>query len=121
MDQPTDHLTPTPETEFFWDIAEPFLTQHGTSIGTLMKFPCLRADGNFFATCDHRTGDLIVKLPRHRVRELVETGDAHPFAPAGRTFKEWATVSRRDEGTWQALIAEARAYATEPSVPSVQR
>lgn len=45
-----DRPTPTPETEFFWGIAEPFLAQPGTSIGTLMKVPCLRLDGNFFAT-----------------------------------------------------------------------
>jgi hypothetical protein len=108
MDQPT----PTPQTAFFWDLAEPLLAQPGTSIGTLMKFPCLRVEGNFFATCDHRTGDLIVKLPRHRVTQLVEAGEAQPFAPAGRTFKEWATIPDRDEGTWRALLAEARAYAT---------
>ena len=57
-----------------------------------MRFPCLRANGNFFATCDHRTGDLIVKLPRQRVDKLIAAGDALPFAPAGRTFKEWASV-----------------------------
>ena len=46
-----DRLPPvTPETAFFWDLAEPLLTEPGTSIGTLMRFPCLRAGGNFFAT-----------------------------------------------------------------------
>jgi hypothetical protein len=102
---------PTAETAFFWDIAEPFLADGSTSVGTLMKFPCLRANGSFFATCDHRSGDLIVKLPRPRVRELVEKGDAQPFAPAGRTFKEWASIPHRDEDSWRALLAEARAYA----------
>ena len=66
-----DRPPPTPETAFFWDIAEPLLTEPGTTIGTLMRFPCLRVDGNFFATCDHRTGDLIVKLARHRVAQLL--------------------------------------------------
>jgi hypothetical protein len=103
----------TPETAFFWDIAKPLLVEPGTSIGTLMKFPCLRAEGNFFATCDHRTGDLIVKLPRQRVSELVAAGHAQPFAPAGRTFREWATISRRDEDTWRALLAEAHTYAID--------
>jgi hypothetical protein len=41
---------PTPETAFFWDIAEPLLTDPSTTIGTLMQFPCLRVDGTFFAT-----------------------------------------------------------------------
>jgi hypothetical protein len=107
------HPAVTPETEFFWDIAEPLLTQPGTTIGTLMRFPCLRVDGNFFATCDHRTGDLIVKLARHRVTQLINDGDAQQFAPAGRTFKEWATILHRDEDTWRALLAEARAYASD--------
>ena len=96
---------PTPETAFFWDIAEPFLTEPSTSIGTLMKFPCLRINGTFFATCDHRTGDLIVKLPRERVAQLIDGG--------GRTFKEWASIPERDEVTWQALLTEARAYAVD--------
>jgi hypothetical protein len=109
MEQPTP--TPTPETAFFWGLAEPLLTDPATSVGTLMKFPCLRANGAFFATCDHRTGDLIVKLPRDRVAQLIDDGLAHPFAPAGRTFKEWATIVERDEDTWRSLLAEAHAYA----------
>ena len=52
-----------------------------------------------------------MKLPRHRVLELIDDGDAQPFAPAGRTFKEWASIAHRDEATWRALLAEARAYA----------
>jgi hypothetical protein len=36
-----------------------------------MVFPCLGVAGAFFASCDHRTGDLIVKLSRDRVQELV--------------------------------------------------
>jgi hypothetical protein len=107
-----NHPAVTPETVFFWDVAEPFLTHPGTSIGTLMRFPCLRAEGNFFATCDHRTGDLIVKLPRGRVDELIAAGVVQPFAPAGRTFTAWATVADRDEDTWRALVAEAHTYAT---------
>jgi hypothetical protein len=102
---------PTPETAFFWDIAEPLLTDATTSIGTLMNFPCLRVNGTFFATCDHRTGDLIVTLPRRRIAQLIDDGEARPFAPAGRTFKEWASIPRRDEDTWQSLLTEARTYA----------
>lgn len=106
-----DLPAPTSETAFFWDIAEPLLADPATGIGTLMKFPCLRVDGNFFATCDHRSGDLIVKLPRQRVAQLIDDGDAQPFAPAGRVFKEWASIRERDEDTWHSLITEARNYA----------
>ena len=113
-----DLPVPTPETAFFWDIAEPLLDDPATTIGTLMKFPCLRVNGSFFATCDHRTGDLIVKLPHQRVVDLIDDGDARPFAPAGRTFKEWASVPHRDEPTWSALLAEARAHAAAGETPS---
>lgn len=75
-----DHPTPTPQTRFFWEVAEPLLTDPAVSIGTLMRFPCLRAEGNFFATCDHRTGDLIVKLPRHRVIQLIAAWPRSPTA-----------------------------------------
>ena len=110
----TEPPAPTPETAFFWDLAEHLLIDPATSIGTLMKFPCLRANGSFFATCDHRSGDLIVKLPRQRVAQLVDDGVAQPFAPAGRTFKEWVSITERDEDTWQSLLTEARTYATSP-------
>ena len=104
----------TPEaTGFFWDLAEPMLAEAGVDEGTLMGFPCLRVDGDFFATCDHRSGDLIVKLPRERVAELVEAGVGRPFAPARRVFKEWVLVPERDEARWVALLAEARAFVED--------
>lgn len=34
-----------------------------TSITRAMGFPCPRVAGAFFASCDHRAGDLIVRLP----------------------------------------------------------
>jgi hypothetical protein len=55
--------------------------------------------GAFFASCDPRTGDLVVKLPRERVEELIAAGRGKPFAPAGETFREWVLVDDRDEAT----------------------
>jgi hypothetical protein len=45
----------------------------------MMGFPCLRVSGAFFASCDHRSGDLIVKLPRHRVEQLIRAGAGKPL------------------------------------------
>jgi len=70
-----------------------------------MRFPCLRAGGVFFATCDHRTGDLIVKLPPHRSRRRPTVRARRP------NVQGWALIGRREEDTWRALLAEARAYA----------
>jgi len=53
-----------------------------------MGFLCLRVEEQFFATCDHRTGELMVKLPRKGVQELIDSGSAHPFAPSGQVFRE---------------------------------
>lgn len=78
----------------------------------MMGFPCLRVAGAFFASCDPRTGDLIVKLPRDRVQQLLEDGVGHPFAPAGRTFREWVLIDDRDETRWAELIDEARTFVT---------
>ena len=36
---------PTPETAFFWEIAEPFLADPATGIGTLMQFPACASTG----------------------------------------------------------------------------
>ena len=53
---------PTPGEERFWALAAALLDQPAVTRSTMMGFACLRLDGDFFATCDHRTGDLVVKL-----------------------------------------------------------
>lgn len=97
---------------FFDDVAVTLLAQPGVSPGTMMGFPCLRINGEFFTSCDHRTGDLIVKLPRDRVQELIDNGLGKPFAPAGRTFREWVLVEDRDAARWAALMTEARLFVS---------
>ena len=109
----TKNLKPA-VTDFFWELAAPLLSSDEATEGALMGFPCLRVEGEFFATCDHRTGELIVKLPRERVQELIDDGCAQPFAPAGRTFREWALVPERDGQRWAGLIAEARSFVKGP-------
>ena len=104
--------TRTEAGEYFWELVEPLLAEDGIEEGSLMGFPCLRFNGAFFATCDHRTGDLIVKLPAARVEEMVEAGNGAPFAPAGKVFREWVLVENRDETVWLGLLDEARAFAS---------
>ncbi len=98
-------------TEYFWDLVEPLLAEDGVDEGTLMGFPCLRIDGAFFGTSEHRTGELIVKVHSDRVAELIDAGVGQPFAaPAGRVFKEWVLVAERNDEQWLALLAEARSF-----------
>jgi hypothetical protein len=91
----------------FWALAEPLLNQAGVTRSTMMGFPCLRLDGDFFASCDRSTGDLVVKLDAARAAQLIDTGRAEPFAPNGRQFREWAVIPARRKRSWAALLDEA--------------
>lgn len=94
----------------FWDLAAPLLARPDVERSTMMGLPCLRVGGAFFASCDRRTGDLLVKLPEARVDQLVSGGRAHAFAPAGRRFREWAVVPPERGRTWRRLLDEALAF-----------
>ena len=107
---------PTPGEARFWGLAEPLLEEPGITRSTMMGFPCLRIDGKFFATCDHRSGALVVKLPEARVDQLIEAGRAESFAPAGRPFREWASIPPERSRTWRRLLSEALDFvATQPA------
>jgi hypothetical protein len=105
----TKNLKPA-VTDLFWGLAAPLLSSGEATEGALMGFPCLRVEGEFFATCDHRTGELIVKLPKARVQELIDLGHGQAFAPAGRVFREWVLVPEREGKRWKEFMAEARSF-----------
>ena len=95
----------------FRELAEPLLATGEVEEGTIMGFPCLRtSSGEFLAMAEHRSGDLIVKIPAGRVQELIGEGTGLPFAPAGRRFREWVHVPSRDAELWQGLLDEGRAF-----------
>jgi hypothetical protein len=94
----------------FWELAEQLLAEPGVTRSAMMGYPCLRANGAFFACVERTTGHLIVKLPALRVDELVATGQALPFAPNGRTFREWAAFPVAEPDEWSGLLAEARSF-----------
>jgi hypothetical protein len=107
--------------ERFWRLAAPLLEDAGVTRSTMMGYPCLRLDGDFFACCDRRTGDLVVKLDEARVAELIEEGKAQPFAPNGRPFREWASIPGRASRRWPGLLdAALRASARRRSTPSTR-
>jgi hypothetical protein len=101
---------PTPGEEKFWDLAEPLLGRTDVTRSTMMGFPCLRVRGQFFASTDRGSGALVVKLPEARVDELVDAGRAESFAPAGRRFREWASIPFERSRTWKRLLDEALAF-----------
>ena len=96
--------------ELYWDLTERTLAV-GADRSTMMGLPCVRLNGQFFASADRETGDLIVKLPASRVDELLGAGLAVSFAPAGRRFKEWAQIPDRNVSLWTDLLDEALEFA----------
>ena len=102
----------------FWDLAEPLLGQPGVTRSTMMGLPCLRCNSAFFASCDRRTGDLLVKLTETRVDDLIAARRAAPFAPAGRRFREWAAIPDSKSRSWKRLLDEALENAITRPAPA---
>lgn len=90
----------------FWDVAEPLIAAGKADEGELMRSRCVRVGKEFLAMPEYRTGDLVVKLPRERVDELIASGDGLAFAPAKKVFREWVQVPARDEALWKGLLTE---------------
>ena len=78
----------------------------GTGFG---KSQGLRVLGKIYAMFIQN--ELVVKLPKRRVDELVVTRRARNFDPGhGRLMKEWAVLPDAAAGEWPALVDEARTY-----------
>ena len=93
------------------ELTDDLLYDPAVGRSTMMGYPCVRRAGRFFASFDPRAEALVVKLPHDRVAELISDGTGEPFAPNGRTFREWATIPEPDPETWEQLLAEARDFA----------
>lgn len=58
-----------------------------------------------------RGGELVVKLPEHRVDELIAAGAGDRFeASAGRRMKEWLTLGPTCDDEWLPLAREAMRF-----------
>ena len=96
----------------FWDVAQPLMAAGKAEEGELMRSRCIRVGKEFLAMPEYRTGDLVVKLPRGRVDELIEVGHGLAFAPAKKVFREWVQVPERDEALWTALLDEGYEFVS---------
>jgi hypothetical protein len=69
----------------------------------------LKVNGRIFAMLSHDR--LVVKLPRRRVDELVETGVGDRFDPGhGRLMREWLSLHPGHEDDWETFAREALAF-----------
>jgi hypothetical protein len=77
----------------------------------MMGYPCLWRNGAFFAGFEPGTGCLVVKLAEERCEVLLAAGEARPFRPQGRPFREWVLIPPAAGERWEALLDEAYAFA----------
>ena len=96
--------------ELFDDVAERLLREDDAVEQTrMMGSDGLKTAGKFFAMVSR--GELVVKLPRERVDELVEAGAGHRFDPGhGRLMKEWIALRPADEEECVGYVTEARRF-----------
>jgi len=72
----------------------------------------LKAGGRIFAMLVR--GELVVKLPRSRVDELVGQGDGARFdAGKGKPMREWFVLSPSSGMRWPGLAEEALNFVKE--------
>jgi hypothetical protein len=72
----------------------------------------LKVHGRIFAMLVD--GKLVLKLPRTRVDELVESGEGTRFdAGKGRPMKEWFVLSPMSTKRWLSLTEEALVFVQE--------
>ena len=74
----------------------------------------LKVDGKIFAMLSKE--ELVVKLPKTRVDELVTSATARRFDPGhGRVMKEWASVAVSHRHDWDTLAEEAHEFVSSPT------
>jgi hypothetical protein len=87
--------------------ADPAVTP--PSGGTGFGASGLKIGGKLFAML--AKGELVVKLPKQRVDELIASGAGTRFDPGhGRLMKEWVAIAPSHGRDWDALAGEARQF-----------
>ncbi|MFW9824843.1 MAG: hypothetical protein ACFFE4_18020, partial [Candidatus Thorarchaeota archaeon] len=75
--------------------------KQGESLKTRKKMFVIFAKGNY-----------VVKLPKARVNELIESGKGQPYDPGnGRIMKEWVIIPEHNSDQWIAYAMEAKEFA----------
>jgi hypothetical protein len=99
----------TPE-QIWSPIAEAELATRGVTGGTgFGRSEGLRISNKIYSMLVN--GELVVKLPKERVDELVGAGVGRRFEPGtGKVMKEWLGVPASASRRWKGFVAEAKAF-----------
>jgi TfoX/Sxy family transcriptional regulator of competence genes len=96
--------------ELFDRIAQRILAEDtSVELDRIFRSTGLKRGGKLFAFVSR--GDLVVKISRERVAELVGSGEGRPFESGRRVMKEWVRLSPVDEARCAGYVAEARRFA----------
>ena len=98
--------------ERFQKVAGAMRRHANVSLGATKGFgsSALTVSGKIFAMLALKHG-FVVKLPKARIDELVETGAGSRFEPGpGRVMKEWFVVNAASDKAWTALAREAMKF-----------
>ena len=90
----------------FAPVARAFARHRDVTEGKLISASALKVNGRIFAMFPR--GRFVVKLPKSRVDELVESDLGQRFGPGKRVMKEWVALDATCD--WIALAREAYAF-----------
>jgi TfoX/Sxy family transcriptional regulator of competence genes len=95
----------------------------GVALGTGKRgfgSDALQVGGRIFAMVT--SGRVVLKLPRERVRDLIEAGKGAPFdAGKGRPMQEWVALEAVDWDDLLQLAREARGFVSRSASPTSRR
>jgi hypothetical protein len=94
--------------EVYDELASEQLARPGVSLGRALQNEVLKVNGKIFAFLNRDR--LVVKLPRARAVEMIDSGEAVAFESGGRPMKEWVALEAVDRDHWRELITDARGY-----------
>jgi hypothetical protein len=57
-------------------------------------------------------GNYVLKLPKDRVKELINSGEGQPYDPGtGKFMKEWVIIPIEHSDKWIDFASEAKSFA----------
>jgi hypothetical protein len=120
MAETTGGSTGGPPAHRFEQLVDEFVGRPGVTGpgGDRRRFgsSALKVNGSIFAMLTH--DDLVVKLPRARVAELISEGAGRPFdAGKGTPMREWVVVADPELDGWRELAEEALAFVRGVAAP----